>query len=162
MLTIVEPTRETMPFRRAMLADPATMAYNALWFPPDGCLPFPEEDWQAWLDQWTGHEPERFCGFLANEQGELVGEICWHGYGAGMGIVILAAHRRKGYGEQGLRLLMDRAFSHPEIASLTNDFESDRDPALAVHRKVGFVPVSEENGVLTLRLTRDGAGHDER
>lgn len=154
MLHIVQPSRETMPFRQAMLADPATMAYNAPWFPPDGCIPFPESDWDEWLADWTGHEPERFCGFLADEAGELVGEICWHGYGAGMGIVILAAHRGKGYGTEGLRLLAERAFSHPEITSLTNDFESDRDPAVSVHRKVGFVPVSEERGVLTLRLTK--------
>ena len=72
MLRVVLPTRATMPFRQAMLADPATMAYNAPWFPPDGCLPFPETEWDAWLQKWTGHEPERFCGFLADEAGELV------------------------------------------------------------------------------------------
>ena len=154
MLKVVLPTRATMPFRQAMLADPATMAYNAPWFPPDGCISFPEAAWDEWLEKWTGHEPERFCGFLADDAGELVGEICWHGYGAGMGIVILAAHRGKGYGEQGLRLLIDRAFRHPEITALINDFESDRDPALALHRKLGFVPVSEERGKLTLRLER--------
>ena len=157
MLTIVEATRETMPFRQRMLSDPATMAYNAPWFPPDGCLPFPEEEWDEWLDKWTGREPERFCGFLADETGELVGEICWHSFGAGMGVVIVAAHRGRGYGEEGLRLLIDRAFSHPEIASLTNEFEPDRAAAMAVHRKLGFVPVSEENGVVTLRLNKEEA-----
>ena len=155
MLTIVLPTRENLSFRQVMLADPATMAYNAPWFPPDGCLPFPEEAWDEWLDKWTGHEPECFCGFLVDEAGELVGEVCWHGFGAGMGVVIVAAHRGRGYGEEGLRLLIDRAFSHPEITSLTNDFEPDRAAAMAVHRKLGFVPVSEENGVVTLRLNKE-------
>lgn len=154
MLTIVLPTRETMPFRRAMLADPATMAYNAPWFPPDGCLPFPETEWDDWLQKWTGHEPERFCGFLADEAGELVGEICWYDHGAGMGVVILAAHRGKGYGREGLRLLIDRAFRHPEITALTNAFEAERAAAMAAHRAMGFVPVSEQNGVVTLRLQR--------
>ena len=155
MLTIVLPARENMPFRQAMLSDPATMAYNAPWFPPDGCLPFPENDWDEWLDKWTGHEPERFCGFLADEAGVLVGEICWHSYGAGMGVVICAAHRGKGYGKEGLRLLIDRAFGHPEITSLTNDFETDRVAALAAHRALGFVPVGEEGGVMTLRLYKE-------
>ena len=154
MLTMVEPTRETMPFRQAMLSDPATMTYNAPWFPPDGCLPFPEDAWDEWLDRWTGHEPERFCGFLADETGALVGEICWSGHGASMGIVILAAHRGRGYGEEGLRLLIQRAFRHPEIVSLTNEFETERKAAMAVHRRLGFVPVGEENGVVTLRLNR--------
>lgn len=155
MLTVVLPTRANMPFRQAMLSDPATMAYNAPWCPPDGCLPFPESAWDTWLDKWKGHEPERFCGFLADEAGELVGEISWHGYGAGMGVVILAAHRGRGYGEEGLRLLIQRAFSHPEITSLTNDFEPNRIAAMAVHRKLGFVPVDEENGVGTLRLNKE-------
>lgn len=154
MLTVVLPAREHMPFRQAMLADPATMAYNAPWAPPEGCLPFPKERWDAWLDRWTGHEPERFCAFLAEEAGELVGEICWYGYGAGMGVVIGAAHRGKGYGKEGLRLLIDRAFGHPEIAALTNAFEADRAAALAAHLALGFVPVGEKDGVMTLRLER--------
>ena len=156
MLTIVLPTRENLSFRQALYNDPATMSYNAPWFPPDGCIPFPEEEWDAWLERWTGHAPESFCGFLAEESGELVGEICWHEYGAGMGIVILAAHRGKGYGTEGLRLLIDRAFQYPEITSLTNEFESDRDPGMLLHRKLGFVPVGEANGVITLKLMKNG------
>lgn len=154
-MTIVLPTRENLPFRQAMLADPETMAYNAPWAPPDGCLPFPESEWDGWLSRWVGHEPERFCGFLADERGELVGEICWYGYGAGMGVVMLAAHRGKGYGREGLRLLIDRAFSHAEITSLTNDFETSRVAALAVHRALSFVPVGEKDGVMTLRLEKE-------
>lgn len=162
MLTIVLPNRSNMPFRQMLLADPATMAYNAPWFPPDGCIPFPESGWDEWLDQWTNHEPERFCGFLATKHGELVGEISWHGYGASMGIVVRDVSRGKGYGEEGLRLLINRAFSHPEITSLTNEFESTRVAAMALHRKLGFVPVREENGIVTLRLMKEGWEHDER
>ena len=154
MLTVVLPTRDNLSFRQRMLSDPATMAYNAPWFPPDGCVPFPESAWDEWLDKWTDHEPERFCGFLVEEDGRLVGEICWHGYGAGMGVVILAEHRGRGYGAEGLRLLVDRAFRHPEIPSLTNEFESSRTAAMAVHRRLGFVPVREEDGILTLTLMR--------
>ena len=161
MLSIVLPTRENLSFRQAMLADPATMAYNAPWFPPDGCLPFPESEWDQWLERWTGHEPERFCGFLADEAGVLVGEICWYDHGEGMGIVMLATRRGKGYGAEGLRLLIDRAFSHPEITSLTNEFETDRAPAMALHRKLGFVPVSEQDGVTTLRLNKEDASRDD-
>lgn len=155
MLNIITPTRENLSFRQRLLSDPATMSYNAPWFPPDGCIPFPESDWDEWLDTWTGHEPERFCGFLAEESGEFVGEVCWHEYGAGMEIVILAAYRGKGYGAEGLRLLIDRAFRHPEITSLTNEFELGRGAAAAVHRKLGFVPVCEEDGIVTLKLMKN-------
>ena len=84
-----------------------------------------------------------------------MGEVCWHGYGAGMGIVIHADHRGKGYGAQGLQLLIDRAFSHPEITCLENNFESTRDPALRLHQRAGFVEAgTDEDGYLVLRLER--------
>ncbi len=156
MLTLHPAALSHMPYRQSLLASPATMAYNAPWFPPDGTIPFPEEDWPAWLDKWTHHEPERFCGYLADEDGTLVGEVCWHGYGAGMGIVIHADHRGKGYGAQGLQLLLQRAFSHPEIACMENNFESSRDPALRLHKRAGFVQTgTDEEGYLVLRLTQD-------
>lgn len=156
MLTLHPATPAHMPYRQALLSSPATMAYNAPWFPPDGTIPFPEEEWDKWLAQWTHREPERFCGYLADETGTLVGEVCWHGYGAGMGIVIHADHRGRGCGAQGLQLLIQRAFSHPEIAYLENNFESTRDPALRLHLRAGFEEAGrDEEGYLLLRLTRE-------
>ena len=155
MLTLIPAGPEHMPFRQSMLADPATMAYNAPWFPPEGTIPFPEKQWAAWLDRWTSHEPERFCGYVAREDGTLVGEVCWHGFGRGMGVVIHAAHRGRGYGAQALQLLARRAFAHEEISFLENTFESHRDPALRLHLRAGFEETGrDEEGNLILRLTR--------
>lgn len=53
-----------MPFRQALLSDPATMAYNAPWAPPTGCLDFPATKWAPWLERWTNQAPERFCAYL--------------------------------------------------------------------------------------------------
>lgn len=161
MLTLIPASREHMPFRQTLLADAATMAYNAPWSPPEGTLPFPEADWDGWLARWTNREPERFCGYVAAEDGTLVGEVCWHSHGAGMGVVIHAAQRGKGYGAQALQLLIRRAFSHPEITRLENQFESTRAPALRTHLAAGFtVTGTDENGCALLALTRDG--HRER
>ncbi len=155
MLTLIPAAREHMPFRQALLADAATMAYNAPWAPPNGTLPFPEESWDGWLDRWTNREPERFCGYVATEDGTLVGEVCWHGYGAGMGVVIHAAHRGKGYGTQAIKLLAERAFSHEEIGFLENNFESTRDPALRLHLRAGFQQAgTDEDGYLIFRLNK--------
>ncbi|MBP3637719.1 MAG: GNAT family N-acetyltransferase [Clostridia bacterium] len=161
MLTLIPAARQHMPFRQALMADPATMAYNAPWFPPDGTIPFPEKDWDAWLAQWTACEPERFCGYVATEDGTLVGEVCWHGYGEGMGVVIHADHRGRGYGAEALTLLAERAFSHPEITRLQNNFESDRAPALRMHRCAGFVETGKDaDGYTLVQLTREN--HRER
>lgn len=155
MLTLIPASREHMPFREALLADPATMAYNARWAPPDGTLPFPESGWDSWLARWTNQEPERFCGYVAQENGTLVGEVCWYDHGDGMGVVIHADHRGKGYGAQALQLLAERAFSHPEITHLENQFESTRAPALNLHLHFGFQQAgTDDEGNLVLRLNK--------
>ena len=41
MLRLILPDRRCCAFRQALMADPATMAYNAPWFPPDGTTPLP-------------------------------------------------------------------------------------------------------------------------
>lgn len=148
-------TLADMPFRQSLLADPHTMAYNAPWAPPDGCIAFPTSSWNAWLERWTQHAPERWCGYLVNEKGETVGEISWHSLGGEIGVVIHHAFRGRGYGSEGLRLLAQQAFRFSEIDTLTNRFEPSREPALTTHLAAGFVPLKIEDGVLTLRLTRE-------
>ncbi len=153
MLTLRPASRASCPFRQTMLADPATMAYNAPWAPPDGCIPFPEDKWAEWLSRWENKEPERFCGYLMD--GETpVGEVCWYGHGEGMGVVIHAPHRGKGYAQEGLRLLIDRAFSHEDVTHLCNEFEEHRTAALHVHLAAGFRVTGRQGENLLLQLDR--------
>ena len=155
MLRLILPDRRCCSFRKALMADPATMAYNAPWFPPDGTIPFPEDEWDAFLADWQGREPDAFLGFLENEEGLLVGEVNWHDRGRAMGLVIKAEYRGRGYGREGLELLKARAFTHPEIPYLENSFESDRDHALALHLRAGFIPAGQDqDGYLVLRCYR--------
>ena len=154
MLTLAAPSLALMPFRQDMLADPATMSYNAPYFPPKGTIAFPESDWDAWLTKWNKPGTDRFCAYLMD--GETpVGEISWHDGGAGMGVVIKSEYRGRGYGAEGLRLLMTEAFEKANLLSLRNDFETERQPAMAMHLAAGFVPVAEKDGITTLILTRD-------
>ena len=159
-LELYIPRREDLWFYQKMLSDPATMAYNAPWFPPDGCLPFPESEWDAWLEKWIGREPERFYAYLRRRSdGAFVGGVNFHHTPArgwwDMGIVIYAPERGRGYGKQGLELLLDRAFRVAGISRLHNDFETTRDAAYRIHRAVGFRETGTEDGILQLELTRE-------
>ena len=95
---------ELGPYRR-MLADPATMAYNAPWFPPDGCIPDAENEWIRLIENWTDRSPTRFYAYLQRVSDRcFVGDVNYHynperGW-CDMGIVIYAPERGKGYGKR--------------------------------------------------------------
>ena len=141
-----------------MISDPETMAYNATWFPPDGCIPTAEEEWENLHRTWNIHKSGRFYAYLRRiTDGQFVGDVNYH-YNAGrdsydMGIVIYAPERGKGYGKQGLQLLLDKAFRVDGIPKLNNDFETTRDAAFRIHKAVGFQEVGIEDGQVQLEIT---------
>lgn len=155
-LRLYIPRREDGWFYVKMLTDPATMAYNAPWFPPDGCIPGAAEEWKDLCAGWIGRAPERFYAYLQrSSDGAFVGDVNYHQNGQGMGIVIYAPERGKGYGKAGLRLLLERAFRVDGVPALRNDFETDRDAAYAIHRALGFRDAGTTDGVLHLVLKRE-------
>ena len=143
-----------------MMSDPETMAYNAPWFPPDGCIPEPESEWLELQKSWIGKAPERFYAILQRKSdGVFVGDVNYH-YNPkqdwhDMGIVIYAPERGKGYGRQGLRLLLDRAFMVDGVFCLHNDFETTRAAAYHIHKAVGFRETGVIDGIIHLEMTRE-------
>lgn len=159
-LRLYIPRQEDGRFYVKMLSDPETMAYNAPWFPPDGCIPDPESGWLDIQAAWIGREPERFYAFLQRiSDGSFVGDVNYHFNPEknwfDIGIVIIASERCKGYGKQGLRLLLERAFSADGISRLHNDFETTREAAYLIHKAAGFRETGMENGSIQLELTRE-------
>ena len=154
------PRPEDGWFYVRMMSDPETMAYNAPWFPPDGCIPAPASSWQALQEDWIGKAPVRFYAFLRRTaDGAFVGDVNYHAVpgrdGCDIGIVIYAPERGKGYGLQGLRLLLDRAFRTDGVPLLGNDFEPSRQAACRIHRAVGFRETGTVGGILRWELTRE-------
>lgn len=143
-----------------MMSDPETMAYNAPWFPPDGCIPDPASGWKRLIANWIGKEPERFYAFLKRKSdGAFVGDVNYH-YDPvtgrhEMGIVIYAKERGKGYGKIGLKLLLERAFMTDRIPALNNDFEKTRGAAYHIHKTARFKKTGEDKGIVHLKLTRE-------
>ncbi len=159
-LRLYIPRQEDGWFHRQMMTDPSTMAYNAPWFPPDGCIPHPEAEWETLQAQWIGREPVRFYAYLQRvSDGAFVGDVNYHqnaeGDGCDMGIVIYAPERGKGYGGRGLRLLLDRAFRVDGVSRLRNDFETTRGAAYRIHQAAGFREIGWEAGMHHLELTRE-------
>ena len=158
-LELYIPKPEDGRFYEKMMSDPETMAYNAPWFPPDGCIPHPEKEWKRLCTDWIGHEPQRFYAYLQRtSDGVFVGDACFHYTPErdwwDMGIVIFASERGKGYGREGIELLAKHAFSHG-VKRLHNEFETTRDAAYRIHRAVGFRETGWEDGIVELMLTKE-------
>ena len=158
-LTLYIPRPEDGWFYVKMMTDPATMAYNAPWFPPDGRIPDPEGGWKRLTEGWIGKEPDRFYAFLRRKSdGAFVGDVNFHRAADedrwDMGIVIYAPERGKGYGKEGLRLLLARAFLWDGVPCLRNDFEAERAAAYRIHQAAGFREKGITDGIVRLELTR--------
>ena len=159
-LQLYIPEREDGWFYVKMVSDPETMAFNAPWFPPDGCIPDPEKEWENLISSWIGCEDKRFYAFLQRKSdGCFVGDVNYHCNPEqewyDMGIVIYAPERGKGNGKQGLQLLLDRAFRINGISKLRNEFETTREVAYRTHKAAGFKDLRIEDGHYLLEITRE-------
>src|SRR5699024_9737904 len=162
-------------FAQRMYADPETMAYNAGWdvpsasyHPDTGCIDFPESQWGKKLAGSVGREPERFYAFLREKKtGEFVGEVNFH-YTPSAGwhdmrVVAYAPCRRRSDGNEGMALLLRRAFVVCGVSRLRSRCEEDRDPGLEIRLRAGCQGVGRsETGrigrpvqVLELELTKE-------
>ncbi|MBQ2061618.1 MAG: GNAT family N-acetyltransferase [Oscillospiraceae bacterium] len=154
------PQPDELWFRQKILSDPATMAYNAPWFPPDGCIPFPESAWDDFYAKWIGHRPDRFYAYLRRiSDGAFVGEVDYRRTPGSdrwdIGVVVSADCRGLGYGMEGLRLLIEHAFLTDGVTCLQNDFETSRGAACRIHKVFGFRETGTKDGIIHLELTRD-------
>ncbi len=159
-LQLYIPRPEDGWFYVKMISDPETMAYNAPWFPPDGCIPDSESRWLDIQAAWIGRESERFYAYLQRiSDGSFVGDVNYHFNPEknwfDMGIVIYAPERGKGYGKEGLQLLLERAFIVDGVPRLHNDFETTREAAYLIHKAAGFRETGIEDGSIRLELTRE-------
>ncbi|MBR0417839.1 MAG: GNAT family N-acetyltransferase [Erysipelotrichaceae bacterium] len=154
------PAKEDGWFYVQMMSDPKTMSYNAPWFPPDGCIPEADKEFERLLDSWIDEQPKRFYAYLKRiEDGAFVGDVNYH-YNAkddkyDMGIVILDSERGKGYGKMGLSLLLERAFEVDGIPGLRNDFETTRTAVCHIHKAVGFKEVKWDGDIVVLELSKE-------
>lgn len=150
-LTLYVPSLDDLWFRRRMLEDPETMAYNHAW---GGRIPWPRENWQPWYEHWVVHpEGERFYRYLQDEDtGDFVGEIAYHRNEQGLcqaNVIVFAPCRGRGYGREGLRLLCQAAKENG-FCALYDDIAADNS-AVGLFLSEGFELVEERGSTRLLK-----------
>ena len=155
MLRLYKPAFEELGYRRSLLSDPATMSYNEKW---GGTVDFPKEKWEAWYGQWLlADKRERWYRYLYSEnEGCFVGEIAYR-YDSGfqayiVNLLVVAKHRGKGYGRQGLRLLLETAEANG-ITRLCDTIAADN-PAVALFLDSGFTEVWRNDDCIMVEYAR--------
>lgn len=165
-LVLHVPGLKEMTYRQGILAQPETMDYNRGqmidapgYDVATGCIDFPMADWRYWRDVWLWREPSRYSAYLMEEEtGGFVGEVCYYyDMEADMcaaGVLIEGRHRNRGCGAEGLRLLAEHAFAHPEVDVLFADLPLERERAVRAYLTAGFREQSVEDGVCRMILRR--------
>lgn len=138
MVTFYTPRLHELDFRRTLLGDAETMHFNHAY---GGTVSFPPEDWQEWYARWiTDCGSERFYRYVVNDEGDFVGEACYHwdaNYGVYItDVLIYAPCRRHGYGRAALLLLCDAAKQNG-IDCLYDDIAIDN-PSVSLFLRCGF------------------------
>lgn len=136
MIEAYLPRPDELWFRRKMLADEATMAYNRAY---GGTVDFPEERWPDWYGRWVAHPEGRYYRYLRESaSGEFVGEIAYHFDGEKYlaDVIVYAPYRRRGYGAAGLALLCAAAKEN-DVGVLYDDIAADN-PSVALFLHCGF------------------------
>ncbi len=130
---------EELAFRRELLADPDTMAYNHAY---GGTIDFPPERWADWYARWVvDGAGERFYRYLRRESdGAPAGEAAYH-YDGALGeylcdVLVAASYRGQGFGRQGLELLCAAARENG-VKRLVDNIAIDN-PSVGLFLSVGF------------------------
>ncbi len=152
MVKLYIPKLEDLWFRQMFMADEETMSYNHNW---GGTIPFPQEDWADWYDDWViNTEGKRFYRYLQDEANdEFVGEIAFHFDEEQKihiaDIIVYSKFRGKGFGEQGLLALCEAAKENG-IEVLYDNIAIDNS-AVKLFLKVGFYEEYRTEEIIMLK-----------
>lgn len=150
------PKFEELEYRRQLLLDVDTMAYNVGYGDTEdtGCIEFNENKWLDWYSRWVNNVPERYYAYIIKvDENVPVGEVALR-YDTekeaySINIIVEAKHRGNGFSEQGLRLLVDIAFEELDAEKVFDEFPKSRVSAEKLFNKVGFKRISDDIVELT-------------
>ncbi|WP_448630966.1 GNAT family N-acetyltransferase [Cellulomonas soli] len=144
------PSRPELGIRQLWLRDPEMMSYNAGWDvryagydPITGCIDWPESEWSEFEARLRIPASQQGYYFVRDaDDDQPVGDAYYEvsGSAASIGITIVPTRRSQGLGALVLGLLIERIWRDTDVLEIVNEFEDDREPAVRVHRRAGFVP----------------------
>lgn len=152
-LKLHTPTENELKYRRHLVADEKTMAYNAPYGENGtGCYYKTITQVKEWYKNWNNETTNFYAYIKINEIDIPIGEVSIH-YSEYynkhiVGIIIENCYRGKGYAKTALKLLIDYAFYKLGLDEIADDIPIDRKNADKLFLDVGFTRVNEKFVVL--------------
>lgn len=154
------PTEAELEYRRYLIADEDTMAYNLGYGDHGGCTYHQSpEQIQQWYKQWNKDNRRFYAYIVRTEDRVYIGEVNarrsndaeWYE----MGIIVESKYRGRGYAVEALKLLLKYAFDTLGAEAVHNDFEEARAAAVKTHLAAGFSKYKRHNGNIELLITKE-------
>jgi len=146
LVRLYVPTANELAYRRFLIGDEETMSYNQGYGDNGGCTyAQTEEEALRWWDYWNS-KGNCYAYVVRNADNKPVGEVSIHfpddhsrenGFGW-IEVLIEAAERNKGYGEEALKLLIDYAWNKLGLKKLLDDVPVDREESVRLFERLGF------------------------
>ena len=147
-LTLYAPTLDDLWFRESLLSDPKTMSYNDAW---GGTIEFSKESWSDWYNIWLNeNDTTHFYRYLKAKK-RFVGEVAYHFNDdkCMLDIIIHHKYRKRGYGTQGLTLLLDEIRKR-NIEEVYDDIAIDND-GIKLFLNFGFEELYRTKDIIMLK-----------
>ncbi len=169
-LLLHKPAVSEFSYTQYLMEDPCTMDYNRgfdlsnkNYNKKTGCIAFPRELWESMYERYKILEEEQqgFYRYVYDAKREcFVGDVAVQYKPTDqrymVHLLIEGAHRGKGYGKEGLRLLLEKSFDEFHLPALFDTFPKTRKATVNLFLGMGFQVVEEhENGIIGVELLRE-------
>lgn len=151
---IKQPEFNEMSFVKELWADKETMEGIG------GVYDFSRNKWEMFYKKMVSPtDGKNFYCLIYNYRDKPVGEVSFHGYDSSTSVArfnvkILASQRKKGFGEEAVRLLLEYYFQEFGGKIIMDNIITDSGVELG--KKLGFEEVRKNaNNSITMRVSRD-------
>ena len=154
------PSEDELVYRRQLIADEDTMAYNMGYGDNGGCT-YHQTTAQVrqWYQVWNKDNEHFYAYIVRTEDNTYIGEVNVHKSSNAdwyeMGIVLETKYRGMGYAVEALKLLLKYAFETLGAQVVHNDFEETRTAAVRTHLSAGFTEYAKHDGIIELLITKE-------
>ena len=150
MIKLVQPQIEELKYRKKLLKDPQTMAFNKN---NGGTVDFNEKIWQPWYALWMNDAKYYYAYIYDDILKKYIGEVSYYfeeEYREYVLIIIVEAkYRHLGKGKEALELLCQQAKENG-LRFLCDDIETNN-PAKNLFLDLGFKEVWARENITMLK-----------